>query len=502
MGKNVIIKSASTSVIQIIVSSATLIILYRILIKFIGIEQFGVWSLVLATTSMAQLASMGMTGGIVKYVAKYSAIDENKKLALLLETATTSVAVIFLVILLIVYPCARQYLKYALQGDLFQSALSILPHALIAYWIAMLTSIFQAGLYGCQLITYRNYLLIAESVTFLAICYFFVGPYGLIGLAYARVVQNFISMAASFVILKRHIPILPLFPCRWDRDIFREIIGYSMNFQIISILAILCDPVTKGFLSRFGSPSMVGYYEMANRLVQQVRSLIVNANQVLVPTFAQLNELEPEKIRRVYLKSYQLLFFISLPVFSALIISAPLISELWIGKNESTFIASMIILSLGWFFNTLCVPAYFVGLGTGKMRWNVISHAVMATINLGLCLIVGKPFGGMGVIAGWAVALSVGGIILNISFQKLNQLSMKEFLPSNSRWLTASCLSGILISYLMFQTASSIFSPIMIGGAMITCFAGILAVPIWIHPMRKELMEWLSGLRRKSAVAQ
>lgn len=502
MGKNVIVHNALTSVIQIIVSSVTLIVLYRILIKYIGIEQFGVWSLVLATTSMAQLASMGMTGGIVKYVAKYRAVEDSNKLALLLETATTSVAFIFIVILLVVYPCARQYLKYALQGDLFQSALSILPHALIAYWIAMLTSIFQAGLYGCQLITYRNYLLIAESVTFLAICYFVVGPYGLVGLAYARVIQNLISMVASLLILKRHIGILPLFPCRWDRDIFREVIGYSMNFQIISVLAILCDPVTKGFLSRFGSPSMVGYYEMANRLVQQVRSLIVNSNQVLVPAFAQLKELEPEKIRTVYLKSYQLLFFISLPVFSTLIISAPLISELWIGKNESTFIASMIILSLGWFFNTLCVPAYFAGLGTGDMRWNVISHAVMATINLGLGLIVGKRFGGMGVIAGWAVALSVGGIILNISFQKLNRLSTKEFLPSNSRWLTASCFSGILISYLMFRTASGIFSPIMIGGVMIACFAGILAVPIWIHPMRKELTEWLSGLRRKGAVAQ
>ena len=96
-----VIQNASASIIQISVSSLSLIILYRILIKAIGIEQFGIWSIVLATTSMAQLASMGITGSIVNYVAKYSAMDENNKISLLLETASTSIAIVFIFVLLI-----------------------------------------------------------------------------------------------------------------------------------------------------------------------------------------------------------------------------------------------------------------------------------------------------------------------------------------------------------------------------------------------------------------
>jgi O-antigen/teichoic acid export membrane protein len=275
-----------------------------------------------------------------------------------------------------------------------------------------------------------------------------------------------------------------------------------MNFQLISILAMLCDPLTKGLLGRFGSASMVGYYEMANRLVQQFRSIIVNANQVLVPAFAHIKELEPEKIRIVYLKSYRLLFFISMPLFSTLIIGAPVISELWIGRNESAFITPMIILSIGWFINTLCVPAYYAGLGTGELRWNVISHGAMAILNIGLGFILGQRFGGLGVIAGWALALAMGGIILGISFHKHNQISIKEFLPSSSRWLTVSCIGGILFSYLLFHNASSSISPILIGVVMIIGFACILAVPVWIHPARKEFSEWFCSLRGKSAVVQ
>ena len=488
--------------LQIVVSGLTLILLYKILIRLIGIEQLGVWSLVLATTSMAQLASMGITGSIVKFVAKYSAAQNESKIALLIETAAVSIAVIFVAILLVAYPCASRYLRYALQGALCAAALSILPHALVAYWIAMITSVFQAGLYGSQQIAHRNYLLMADSLSYLVLCYFVAGKYGLVGLAWARVIQNLLSLVASWVILRRSIPALPWLPWRWDRGIFREILGYSMNFQLISILSLLCDPLTKGLLSRFGSASLVGYYEMANRLVQQFRSLIVSANQVLVPAFAQLKELDPERIRAVYLRSYRLLFFIAVPVFSALVVGAPLVSELWIGRYEASFVASMIILSAGWFVNTLCVPAYYAGLGTGELRWNVISHAGMAILNLCLGFILGERCGGLGVVAGWALALAAGGVILGVSFHRCNGLSLREFLPQASRGVFACCLTGVALSYLLYATLSADWSPLALSGAMVACFTALLSVPLWLHPLRKELVDWSCSFAKRSVAAQ
>lgn len=486
--------------LQIVVSGLTLILLYRLLIRLIGIEQLGVWSLVLATTSMAQLAALGITGSIVKFVAQYGASREEEKIALLIETATGSIALIFLVLLGVAYPCARQYLHYALQGELCRSAIAILPHALFAYWIAMLTSVFQAGLYGRQLIRCRNYLLMADSVTYLVLCYFVAGRFGLVGLAWARVIQNLLTMAASWVLLRRNIPALPALPHRWDRTVFREIIGYSLNFQVISLLAMLCDPLTKGLLSRYGNASMVGYYEMANRLVQQFRSLIVSANQVLVPAFAQLKELEPERIRSLYLRSYRLLFFIALPVFSTLVIGAPLVSQLWIGRYESSFVASMVILSAGWFVNTLCVPAYHAGMGTGELRWNVISHAAMAAVNLGLGFTLGERFGAVGVVAGWAVALALGGVILGISFHRANRLPLGEFLPPASRYLAACCLGGVPLGYLLLGRFPAGLHPVGAGVALLACFASVLALPLWIHPLRKELLAWIAGLYGKKGM--
>lgn len=501
MKKNKVIHNAATSILQIVVSGLTLILLYKVLIRLIGIEQLGIWSLVLATTSMAQLAAMGITGSIVKYVAQYGASDQNEKVSLLIETAVISIAVIFVVILAVAYPLAEQYLKYSLPVRLCQTAVAILPHALLAYWIAMLTSVFQAGLYGSQLIGYRNYLLMADSVCYLVVCYIVAGSYGLVGLAWARVIQNLISMVASWIILRKNTPGLPVFPYRWDRAVFREIIGYSMNFQFISILAMLCDPLTKGLLSRFGSASLVGYYEMANRLVQQFRSLIVSANQVLVPAFAQLKELDPDRIRSVYLRSYRLVFFVSVPVFSLLAIGAPLVSDLWIGSRQPGFIQALLILSAGWFINTLCVPAYYAGMGTGELRWNVISHSLMAASNLCLGYLLGLRFGGAGVVAGWAVALALGGMLLGVAFHREHGLTLKEFLPQGSRWLTAWCLAGMLGCYYLFGSVATVWPPIWGSAGLLTGFSALVALPVWRHPLRRELTGWLSTMVQKRAIA-
>lgn len=489
--------NAASSVLQILVSSVALVILYRVLIDAIGVERLGVWSLVIATTSMAQLASMGITGSIVKFVAAYDAKGDHASLSLLIQTAVASIAAFFVLVLLAAYPLAGLYLGYALKGSLLDAALAILPQALAAYWIAMLTGVVQAGLYGCQLIACRNNLLMAESVTYLALCFLVAGRYGLAGLAWARVAQNLVSLLASWCLLKRRIPVLPLVPRRFDRNIFREIVGYSANFQAISVLAMLCDPLTKGLVGNFGSAAAVGYYEMANRLVLQVRSVIVSANQVLVPAFAQLKELEPERIRGLYLRSYRLLFFISAPLFSALIVGAPLVSRVWIGRYEEAFVTATVILASGWFFNTLCVPAYHAGLGTGELRWNLISHAVMALSNVGLGYLLGRYLGGAGVMAGWAAALAAGGVVLVVSFHRTNRLPVRELLPASSMWLAACCLAGTLPGYLMIERAARGESPLLHAAATFAGLACLLARPLWTHPVRGEITEWIGGMRRR-----
>lgn len=506
--------NALSSVVQIIVSGLTLVILYRYLLGTIGVEKLGVWSLVLATSSMIQVANFGLTGSIVKHIAECDARGDKQSLAVAVETAIITVTFLSLLLIICAYPAAKYYLAFAIDGQLCREALDILPVALIAFVLLMVTSVYQSGLYGCQLIVQRNGLLIGESFSHLALCLLLAPRYGLLGLAYARAAQNLMTLTASAAFLKHHVSSLSLLPYRWDKDQFKQMVGYAANFQIISILVMLSDPITKALLGRVGGVSMVGYYEMANKLVQLFRSLIVNANQVLVPAFANLGQLQPWRVSELYLKSYRMVIYLALPGFGLLIVCTPLISELWVGRIEPVFVWSMLLLSAGWFANTLAVPAYFASLGTGEMRINVTSHVVMTMTNIVLGVSLGQVIGGLGVVAGWAIALAIGGLSLNLLYYHRKSIGLGHLCSHDDRMLglhVALALGASCLAWQVFPGAWDVSLPALgvsgAWGTMLTSvitiggYLAILTLQVWKHSIRTDVQRWLIGaFARESAV--
>jgi len=333
------------------------------------------------------------------------------------------------------------------------------------------------------------------------VCFILAPTYGLIGLAFARVTQNVIVLLSSWFLLRRYLPLLPVLPCKWSRKIFNEIIGYSINFQIISLFVMLYDPVTKALLSRFGGLSALGYYEMASRMIIQLRALIVSANQVIVPAIADLQERIPDKIQLLYLTSYQLLFYLALPLFSLIIVLTPLISQLWIGHYERIFVTFTTLLAIGWFLNTLASPAYFANLGIGKLRWNVLGHIAIALLNAGFGLLLGILYGGIGVVLAWVFSLALGSSIIYLSYHATHKIPLTELLPKPSRIITISCIIIIPSALLIFDKLNNLSNTVIANSIITLSFSTVVLVLFWLHPTRKQLVEWITDkLSKKSAV--
>jgi O-antigen/teichoic acid export membrane protein len=498
MQKRQILINTITLVSQVLVTGGILFFLYRFLINTIGVEQLGIWSVVLASTSVTNIANLGLSSSVVKFVAKYSAQNKNEKVSGVIQTAAISVGVLVGFFLLFVYPFANWLLSLVVPLSGLKAALSILPYALVSYWIILIAGVFQAGLDGCQRIELRSMIFMAGALLHLIFAFIFVPIYGLMGLAYARVIQTVIVLICSWLIAKRIILILPAFPYRWSRNLFREIIGYGINYQVISISYMLWDPTTKALLTKFGDLTMVGFYEMASRMVVQLRAFIVSASQVLVPAIADLEEKNPEKIQSVYLTSYQLIFYLALPLCSLIILCTPVISILWIGHYEGIFITFSILLAIGWFLNTLSVPAYYSGLGSGKLLWNVISYISIGTMNAVLGIFLGMYHGGMGVVIAWVVSLAIGSSIIYLFYHINNDIPLMELIPKTSKMLVVTCIVCILISRIMFNKFDYIINPFVSNGIITFAIFIILLIHLWFHPMRKRLIGWITTELLKS----
>lgn len=492
MNKRQILVNAIMSVIQTVVIAGVLFILYKFLLSTIGVERLGIWSLVLSSTSITQIASFGLSGSVVKFVAKYIAREENKNVSGIVQTAAISIAIFVGVFLLISYPIIKYILKLIVTYEFLPLALSILPYAFLSFWILVITSIFQAGLDGCQRIDYRCLLLMGGAIIHLILCFVFAPRYGLIGVAYARVISNITIFLCSWFFLRKLLPLLPILPCKWNKYLFKEIIAYGINFQIISFASIFYDPITKALISKFGGLSVVGYYEMASKMIQQFRALIVSASQVLVPVIADLKEKTPEKIKSVYLNSYQLIFYLAVPLYSIIIICIPTISQLWIGHYEKTFIIFGMLLSIGWFFNTLNVPSYYSYLGIGELQWNVISSIIIGLLNFAVGFVLGMFYDGIGVVIGWIFSLILGSSIIYLSYHIKYKIPLSELLPNASKKIVLICLFSILFSYLIRYTLSYKLDIFTLNVIIILLFSMIIFIPLWFHPKRRYLTEWIT----------
>jgi O-antigen/teichoic acid export membrane protein len=491
MKQRQILINALMSLAQVVVTGITLFVLYRFLLRAIGVEKLGVWSVVLATATIANIANLGISASVVKFVAKYLARSEEEKVLALIQTSTISVGIFIGCGLLAVYPLVGWVLRRVIPPAHLQDALSILPYALLSLWITIIASIFQAGLDGYQRIDHRSIVLTGGALVFLILCFIMVPVHGLMGLAYAQVINAAILLFGSWFMLRRHITRLPFFPRRWDRKLFREIVGYSINFQIVSILTMLYDPITKALITKFGGLSMAGYYDMASRMLMQVRSLIVSANQVLVPVVADLQETNPAHIRTVYRDSCRLLVYIAFPLYFIIIALSPIISELWIGRYESVFVLFSAMLSIGWLVNSLIAPAYFAYLGTGDLSWNVISHIAIGLLNAGLGFLLGTMYGGIAVVSAWVFSLIIGSCIIFISYHYKNKLPLTDPFPKENIAVFGASILGVFISIALYSFMHGIFAPLILLCTILVLYSATVALPIWRHPMRTRLSLWI-----------
>jgi O-antigen/teichoic acid export membrane protein len=500
VGQNTtVVRNAIMAVAQAVVSGIVLFLLFRYLLRTVGPEQIGIWAVVLATASASRISEMGLTGSAVKFTAGYLARGELGKASDVIQTTAITVGVVLACVLMVGYWVIIWLVGKIIVPANVPGALAILPYALVSVWIGAVAGVFLSGLDGCQRIDLRALVTISTSIVLLGLSWSLVPQYRLVGLACAQIGQGVAMLLLSWGLLRQELPALPLLPRSWRYSLFREMFRYGVNFQLISIFALLFEPTTKALMAKFGGLTSTAYYEMANRMVMQFRALLVSANQVMVPRVASLNEDSPETIQNVYLVSYRVVFFLSLPLYAIMAAAAPLASEIWIGYYEKSFVLYSVLLVAGFWLNTLSGPAYFVNLGTGSLHWITLAHVLIGILNVSLGYMLGGAYGGSGVVLGYVVALVFGSSLVVVSFHRDNRISHKELLSSESRALFVACCVALLVGWGVFHFVD--VPEATLGRAALTltvCVVGIVPM-FWVHPLRSKISAGLAvALGRKA----
>ena len=464
------------NIIQSLVSSALLFILYRYINKELGISEIGVWSIVIATVSASRLADFGISSGITRFIAKELAIGNIKKTVQVLETGFATLLVSLPLILFIAWPILGLILEGIVVGEYRTLALATLPIALLSLYLALLASIFQGALEGCQKMLVRTFLTIGGQIIALLFAFLLVPKFGLEGLAWTQVIQATFILVVGWSALRIEFRSFPIFPS-WDRKIFKEIINYGSKVQAGMLAMMFFDPVTKALIARFGGLEIAGYFELANQIVIKIRSVIISANQAIIPSVVNLHETISDEVSHFYVKNIKLLTFFSFPIFSLLLILSPLFSEFLLGKIEHDFLSILYVITLSWFINIFSGPAYFINMATGNVGINAKVHIFIGFLNLILGIFLGLAYKESGVILAYSTSLTAGSILLIYYFHRDLKLAFNITIYPNVKIVLFSIL--IIIYFFGFKDSNNIKEIlIMAATSLIIYIVLILKNPI------------------------
>ncbi len=470
-------------VTQVVISGLVLFVLYRFLYDQLGVAQIGVWSLIMAASSVSRIGELGLSAGVVRFVAKALGQNDEQRAVHVIQTTAITLGGSIGLALLAVYLLATELLQYLLPEDQVALALGIAPLAMGSIWLMVMTSVLSGGLDGCLRMDLRSILMAGSHILYLCLALIFVPRFGLEGIAWAQLIQYALLVTSLWVALRSQMKLLPWMPLHWRKSLLVEMFGYGLRFQVISIINMLFDPMIKVLMSKFGGLEALGIYEMANRLVLQCRGLIIEANRFMVPTVAALQKTEQKMNSVFFYKTYKYNFYVSLFLYGLLGIFSTTISIWWLGHLQETFVLFVLLLCIGWLANTIIGPSYFSNIGSGHLRDNVISHVISNIISLSTATGFGYMISGTGVAVGMVLGLLSGGLyLLVMHFRRLHLTSWRLLFPSG---LVPSFVAGICLvifsNYYPVANAS-LSSHITLAAISATSLFGIM----YIHPIRTE----------------
>jgi O-antigen/teichoic acid export membrane protein len=443
--KNRIAINVITSALQVVIVGLVYFFVYRILVLKLGVDLLGVWSLIIATSSISNLANFGFTSALVKFVAEYNAKGDLSEINKLLFTSMLSMLVFFLCITIVVYFLGFLFIDRLVDLKYIEVALKVLPLSLLCLIINSLGGVLTSALEGFQRNYIRNIIYSFTSICYLSLTIILIPHYGLVGLAISQVVQSILILFFSYFTLKKRLDYLNLFRWGWDYSIFRKLFNYGYKVQVISVSQMLIDPVTKVLISRYNGLTTLGFYEMASRLISQLRQIIVNMNQVTIPIVSHYFQVDKSAIKYVYKRGISLIVFIVFPLVAGIIIFTPYLSKFWIGSVEHVFVNAAYLIALAMLFNILCTPAYFNSFGEGDLNGVLTMNILVASLNLLLGILFGRIIPVYGVIITWGISGALGSFYLIYYYHMRNKIKFRELLrPSDYIMIIIAVLFSIL----------------------------------------------------------
>lgn len=370
-------KNVVLSAMQAAISAVCLFVIFKILIREVGLVDVGIWTLLLSATIATRALDASGSNALSRFVAQTFGTPRESEtrayIAVVLVQSMGFQAVIVLVLLL----AAPAVLPMLFDGENLPLAYELFPYALAATLLSGLAFCLLSAVDGTHRADLRAMMVSSNYIVYCGACAIVVPRYGLIGFAVIHCLQYGLLLLLAYAYLSRRLGCLVCAFAQIEWRMVRETLGYGVRLNAIGVLVMLLEPIMKFSINAVGGPANVTIYELASKLVVQLRSFIASATTPLIPAFASTQSSDKDVLESRISKATTYFWGAGLIVILIACCAAPLVSYFVLEELNYLFLGMVSILALGWGVNVHSIPIYLAAQAKGILRWNFVAHLVM-----------------------------------------------------------------------------------------------------------------------------
>lgn len=474
------IGNAGWSTAGFLLPTLALVLTTPVFTSGLGMDGFGVYSLVITLLGMNGLAAFGLTDAVTKFVSEHGQM-EKARLMPLVQTASalyTGLTIVSSVALFLSAPLLVDWI-FKIEEDWRDDALKSLQIGAAAFGLRLMESFAGSISLGFSRYDLINKVDISTGLFLIGLqTLLLLGGCGLVLLVGCIIPVAVASMLIKFIMGAPLVGGFHAFIPRFHAEPCKRLFRFSAFTWLQGVNQILSGQADRLIIAGLLGTQALSYYVVCTRVASLVQILPARATSFIFPLASEQHASgELPKLRKTYFTAQNFTIIVSIALAGPLFLYAPAVLSIWLGESAAAS-ASCLLRILIVTYTLLAgsiLPFYYLN-GAGLPGLNAAFGWAGSIMNILLLVVLLPPFQIMGAAAAKLGSHSLSLICYPILHRKVFQ---------DHRWYVGVLviLPPVIVFAALAMCIGSVQQPSDLTSLLLLCGASALATTLAAIPL-------------------
>lgn len=506
--KQLAIRGVAFNWIARIASIVIVFFLTPFLIRTLGVELYGLWTVVMGLTNYYALADLGLRGAGTKYIAQYAAVNDRDALSRVIVTCLVTyslLALIPIVVSLLIaasFPLLFEKILLDVQGQIDLATIrAIIVITGVVLAVRVTGQVFGAALVGQTRFDESSSLGMAHEIS-QAVLWVYVlrAGYGLLGVAVVMLGMAILTQSIQAGLAMRSLPGVSLSLKYFDRDMLHRLFGFSMFNVVVNSCHRLHTYAGSLIVGMFGGALPAASYSIAENLMRHSQAFTKAISNVALPVASRFqSQQKREDLQQLLMILPRTMLSLTMLMFVVMCAWGDDLIRLWLRKPalvEGTY-PVLVLLSAAGVMSLTAQGFIAMMLGMGNVRL----MSLLAVVDAALMLVIGTMlawfYGAVGM--AWGVLIThviASGVMIPWYAAKSVQKSYGWLVWQTAPWAVLANLPAAGVTWLLATYSPPQTLPMLVVQILcVSAIAGGCSFFVCLTPRMRTTVLGSVGIR-------